>query len=71
VANRTEGGDMNGKFKMANTKEMWFGCPKCGYKPERDGEKSNKNWNVFVPGNCPECNTEMRINFIPLAQKEG
>jgi predicted RNA-binding Zn-ribbon protein involved in translation (DUF1610 family) len=43
--------------------EMWFGCPKCGLKPERDEKKSNENWNVYTPGKCPKCNTEMRLNF--------
>ena len=43
--------------------EMWFGCPKCLFKPEQDQEKSNQNWNVFTTGNCPKCGIEMRINF--------
>lgn len=49
---------------MAKTKsKMWFGCPKCGYKPEKNKTKSNENWNVFDVGKCPVCKTEMRINF--------
>lgn len=43
---------------------MWFGCANCGYTPERDRDRSSKNWQVFTPGKCPQCGSEMRINFF-------
>jgi len=48
-------------LKKKNT--MWFGCKACGYKPERNENKSNDKWNVFDCAPCPKCGQEMRLNF--------
>ena len=50
---------------------MWFGCPKCSYKPDKDKKKSNKNWNVFKVEKCPICNVEMRINFTEAVNEKN
>ena len=42
---------------------MWFGCPSCLFRPERNKDMSNQNWNVFDVAKCPKCGTEMRLNF--------
>jgi len=42
---------------------MWFGCPNCKHKPDKEEHTSNENWNVFSVKPCPVCKTEMRINF--------
>jgi len=43
--------------------KMWFGCKPCLYEPERDEKQSTENWSVYIPGPCPKCGAEMRIQF--------
>lgn len=35
-------------------------CPKCGYEPLPNKEKSTDNWNVFDT-KCTKCGTDTKI----------
>lgn len=36
-------------------------CPNCMKTPPRDEKQSNENWDV-IPGECPECRVQLKIN---------
>ena len=44
-------------------KGMWYGCSVCGFKPEKDEEKSGNNWEVYTTNICPNCELPLKNNY--------
>lgn len=44
------------------TSKFVFKCIKCGYIPEPNKEKSNKNWNV-IDCKCPKCGGQIKMDI--------
>jgi Zn finger protein HypA/HybF involved in hydrogenase expression len=40
-----------------------FTCEDCGYIPQPNKEKSNKNWDV-IDVICPKCGGKVKMEFV-------
>ena len=47
---------------MKKIPTIWFGCPKCFFKPLPDSSRSTKAWTAYKNEDCPDCGTPMKMN---------